>query len=250
LKALRFLLLFLFTAVAWRCAAGQADTPADAQADAPAGAPAEALTSVPTVTQPNGVITPYVQPSQRQKLDNYLFEAYGPYPLLWTNVVAGWHQARHTPPDWREGAAGYGERYASDFGNSVVNITTRYALARALDEDTLYYRCTCHGVWPRLKHAVVATVFVHQGADGHRAFALPVIAAPYVANMVAVYGWYPSRYDAEDAFRMGNFGLLSYFAGNISLEFLSPVLHAKRSSWITKLHFDNRHLAPETEPGQ
>ncbi|HEX4032578.1 MAG TPA: hypothetical protein VHX20_19605 [Terracidiphilus sp.] len=205
---------------------------------------------MPTLTTPSGRVVDYVQPSRQQKLSNYLNEAFGPYPIITTNVVAGWHQARHNPPDWREGWAGYGQRYASDFGNSVVNITTRYALARAFDEDTLYYRCTCKGVMPRLRHSIVATVFLHQGADGHRAFALPVIAAPYVANLVAVYAWYPSRYDAKDAFRMGNFGLLSYFAGNVSLEFLSPLLHAKRSSWITRWHLDNRHLAPEREPGQ
>jgi hypothetical protein len=192
---------------------------------------------------------PYVQPTQREKMHNYLFEAFGPYPVAWTTLVAGWHQARRSPPDWREGFPGYGERYASDFGNSAVNITTRFALAKALDEDTLYYRCSCSGVWPRLKHALVSTAFVHRGADGRRAFALPVVVAPYAAGMTAVYGWYPSRYGAKDAFRMGNYGLLSYFAGNISLEFLSPLLHAKRSSWITRLHFDNRHLAPETDPG-
>jgi hypothetical protein len=44
---------------------------------------------------------------------------------------------------------------------------------------------------------------------------------------------------------MGNYGVLSYLIGNISLEFLAPVLHAKRTSVISRLHFDNRHLAPE-----
>lgn len=191
-----------------------------------------------------------MQPTRQEKLHNYFYEAFGPNPALETVFVAGWHQWRRNPPDWREGTAGYGERYASDYGNSAVNITTRYALARVFDEDTMYYRCTCAGVLPRLRHAVVSSIFVHQGADGQRAFALPMIAAPYAANMTAVYGWYPSRYGAKDAFRMGNYGLLSYFVGNLSLEFLSPILHSKRTSWITRLHFDNRHLAPELEPEQ
>jgi hypothetical protein len=192
----------------------------------------------------------YIEPSQQQKLHNYLFEAYGPYPVAWTVIVAGYHQAKRTPPDWREGWPGFGERYASDFGNSVVNNTTRFALAEALHEDTLYYRCACSGVWPRLRHSLYTTAFVHRGTDGHRAFALPVFIAPYVANMTAVYGWYPHRYGPKDAFRSGNYGLLSYVIGNISLEFLSPVLHAQRSSFLKRLHFDNRHLAaePDAEP--
>jgi hypothetical protein len=257
LKAFRFLLLFLLTATAWQIAAGQTNEPSHTPGDTPTHTPADTrpqtqvdtpISAPEVVTHPNGVTTLYVQPTQRQKLSNYWNEAFGPYPVASTMVVAGWHQAWRTPPDWREGWAGYGERYASDFGNSAVNITTRYALARVFDEDTLFYRCTCRGVGPRFKHAVVATLFIHQGRDGRRAFALPVIAAPYAASMIAVYGWYPSRYGAKDAFRMGNYGLLTYFAGNISLEFLSPLLHAKRSSWMARLHLDNRHLAPETEP--
>ena len=203
----------------------------------------------PIVINEAGREVPYTRPSNQVKLNNYFYEVFGPYPTIWTMVVAGWHQARHSPPDWREGWDGYGERYASDYGNSVINISARYALAKVFDDDTMYYRCTCNGVGPRFKHAVVASMFVHQGEDGHRAFALPVIAAPYAANFAATYGWYPRRYGAKDAFRMGNYGLLSYLVGDISLEFLSPVLHAKRNSWITWLHFDNRHLAPETEQG-
>jgi hypothetical protein len=232
LRAFRFLLFFLITAVSWRFAAGQIDVPAGAQ----------------MLTHPNGATTQYVQLTQTEKLHNYLFEAFGPYPLAWTTIVAGYHQAKRNPPDWREGIPGFGERYASDFGNSAVNITTRFTVAEALHEDTLYYRCTCSGVGARLRHALYWTVFAHRGADGHAAFALPVFVAPYAANMTAVYGWYPRRYGAEDAFRMGNYGLLSYAIGNISLEFLAPVLHAKRNSILARLHFDNRHLAPEPQP--
>jgi hypothetical protein len=230
-------MVVLMAAMCASRAAAQADVPG--VPDAPA----------PMVTHPSGVTTSYVQPSREQRQDNYLNEAFGPYPVLTTAFVAGWHQARRVPPDWREGWAGYGERYGSDFAGSAVNISTRFALAQVFDQDTLYYRCTCEGVGPRLKHAIVSSIFVHQGADGRRAFALPVVAAPYAGSFAEVYGWYPRRYDAKDAFRMGNYGLLWYFAGNVSLEFLSPVLHAKRNSWIARLHMDNRHLAPETEKG-
>jgi hypothetical protein len=204
---------------------------------------------LPSALGPPQPAPSYVEPTQQQKLHNYLFEAFGPYPLAWTMFVAGYHQARHNPPDWREGWPGYGERYASDFGNSIVNITTRFTLAEALHEDTMYYRCACSGVWPRMKHAVYWTAFAHRGADGHTVLAVPAIVAPYAANMTAVYAWYPSRYGAKDAFRMGNYGILSYLIGNISLEFLAPVLHSKRTSVISRFHFDNRHLAPEVNPG-
>lgn len=237
MKAFRFLLCIVLVGTAWPLAAGQANSLPDA--------PAPAL----TVSNADGVTTAYTRPTREQKLSNYWNEAFGPYPMGSTVVVAAWHQAWRTPPDWREGWAGYGERYASDFGTSAINVSTRYALAKVMDEDTLYYRCSCKGIAPRLEHAAVTTLFVHQGADGHRAFALPVIVAPYAANMTAVYAWYPRRYGAKDAFRMGNYGLLWYFAGNVSLEFLSPLTHRKHgTSWMTRWHLDNRHLAPESEP--
>ena len=100
-----------------------------ARAAGQAGAPDVPDAPAPMVTHPNGVTTPYVQPSQEQKLDNYWNEAFGPNPMLATVFVAGWHQWRRVPPEWREGMAGYGERYGSDFASSVINMSTRYALA-------------------------------------------------------------------------------------------------------------------------
>ena len=38
--------------------------------------------------------------------------------------------------------------------------------------------------------------------------------------MTAVYGWYPNRYDARDAFRMGNYTFLTIVAENIAREFI------------------------------
>jgi len=192
----------------------------------------------------------YAQPTEETKVRNYLLESFGPNPLASTLLIAGWHQVRHTPPDWREGVPGYGERYGSDFGTSLVNISTRFALAQVLHEDTLYYPCSCKAFWPRMRHTLLATVTARSGADGHKVFALPTMAAPYVATTTAVYGWYPRRYDAKDAFRMGNFGLLDYYAANASLEFLPRVIPKRGGGLLKRLHLTSPHQAPhgETEP--
>ena len=185
----------------------------------------------------------YKQPTEQMKLDNYLFDAFGPYPLAITTVVAGYHQARRTPPDWREGWPGYGMRYGSDFGTAAAGVTAKYLAAEALHEDTLYYRCACKGVWPRIEHALVSTLIARRGPDGHNALAVPAIIAPYAGTFTAVYGWYPDRYGAKDAFRMGNYGLMEYAIGNIGLEFLPSLTHGKGTSLMLRLHLDNRHAA-------
>jgi hypothetical protein len=154
--------------------------------------------------------------------------------------VAGISQADNTPPEWKQGGEGYGRRFASDFGIAAVSTTTRYALAEALREDTLYYRCECKGVFPRLSHAVTSTLIARRGADGHRVLSLPALVAPYAGTMTAVYGWYPSRYDAKDALRMGNYLLLGSLGWNIAREFLSGGPH----SLFSRMHLNNGNATP------
>jgi hypothetical protein len=53
----------------------------------------------------------------------------------------------------------------------------------------------------------------------------------------AAYGWYPGRFGAKDAFRMGNYSLLAYMGENISLEFFSSGPH----SLLVRMHLNNSH---------
>jgi hypothetical protein len=184
---------------------------------------------------------PYTRPTQTAKIHNYLFDAFGPYPIVGAALAAGISQASNAPPEWRQGGEGYGRRFASDFGIAAVSTTTRYALSEAFKQDALYYRCECTGVFPRLRHALVSTLTARRGEDGHRVFSVPALVAPYVGTMTAVYGWYPSRYGAMDALRLGNYNLLAYAAANIALEFLYSGPH----SLLSRMHLNNRHGAPD-----
>ena len=170
-------------------------------------------------------------------LRNYAFDAFGPYALTGAALAAGIGQADDRPPDWKQGVVGYSERFGSDFGITAIGTTTRYALAEAFREDTLYYRCDCKGVFARARHAVTSSFTARRGDDGHREFSFPALIAPYAGAMAAVYGWYPRRYDSRDAFRMGNYGLLGYIGGNIGLEFLYSGPH----SLVSRMHLNMSH---------
>ena len=182
----------------------------------------------------------YNRPSQTTKLNNYFFDAIGPYAIVSVAAESGIGQWDNAPPEWSQGAAGYGRRFGSDYGISAVSTTTRYALSETFKEDPLYYRCDCAGVLPRLRYAAISVFTARRGADGRRVFSLPALVGPYAGSMVAVYGWYPNRFGAKDAFRIGNYSLLEYGAENISLEFI----RVSRHSFITRMHFDNRHGSP------
>jgi hypothetical protein len=185
----------------------------------------------------------YTRPTQKMKIRNYAFDAFGPYPIVGAAFAAGINQLQNTPPEWNQGAEGYGKRFGSDFAIAAVTTTTRYGLAEAFKEDTLYYRCECKGVFPRLRHAVISTFTARRGEDGHRVFSFSSLVAPYAGTMTAVYAWYPGRYDAMDGLRMGNYSLLGYVGGNIALEFLYSGPH----SLLTRMHLNNGHGA--VDPG-
>jgi hypothetical protein len=87
---------------------------------------------------------------------------------------------------------------------------------------------------------VISTLTARRGSDGHRVFSFPALVAPYAGTMTAVYGWYPGRYGAKDALRMGNYNLLAYAGGNIALE----VLYSGPHSLLSRMHLNNRHGAP------
>lgn len=188
----------------------------------------------------------YIRPTPNMAANNYFSDAFGPYPIAGAAIEAGLDQARSVPPEWKQGFTGYTKRLGSDFGMMAVGTTTRYALAGVLKEDTQYYRCECSGTFPRFRHAVLATVTARRGSNGHRVFSIPALVAPYSGSFTAVYGWYPSRYGAQDAFRMGNYSLLTSVGGNIALEFL----YGGRNSLLSRIHLRHAHSAPDPGPHQ
>jgi len=209
---------------------------AKAQLLADSGEPPGAV-AITTPAQPD---LTYTRPTQTMKLHNYLFDAFGPYPVVGAAFAAGINQAYDTPPEWKQGAEGYGKRFGSNFAIAAVSTTTRYGLAQAFREDTLYYRCECTGVFPRLRHALISTLTSRRGEDGHRVFSFPSLIAPYAGTMTAVYAWYPGRYNAKDALRMGNYTMLGYVGANIGVEFLYSGPH----SLLSRMHLNNSHGAP------
>jgi len=210
-----------------------------AQAQSPAD-PVKSSSLSANTTNPQPHQT-YTRPTQKTKLRNYFFDAFGPYPIVGAALAAGINQAESTPPEWGQGAEAFGKRFGSDYAIAATATTTRYVFAEALREDTLYYRCECKGVFPRFSHAVFSTFTARRGDDGHRVFSFPAVVAPYAGTMTAVYGWYPGRYNAKDAFRMGNYSLLWYAGGNVALEFLFGGPH----SLLSRIHLNNGHGAPE-----
>ena len=185
----------------------------------------------------------YVQPTEKKKFLNYINDTFGPVPVGEAIILAAGNQYENTPHEWGQGFGAYSERFASNFGITAITTTTQYGLAEIFREDTMYYRCECTGFFPRFKHAMLSTVMARHGEDGRWRFSMSTLAAPYVGNMVGVYAWYPSRYGARDAVRMGSYSFLSFSGDNIFLEFIYGGPHTLFG------HLFHRQNYPEANPG-
>lgn len=166
------------------------------------------------------VAAAYSRPTASEKWNHLVREAVGPYTLLKTAAVAGVQQAKNAPPDWGQGAAGFGDRVGSEYGRFLSETVSRYAIAAALRQDTLYYKCECTGVGHRLGHALYSSFTARAGDDGHRIISPAPIAAPYIGGMTEL-AWYPSRFGVKDGVRFGSYGFLYQVATNVAREFIS-----------------------------
>src|SRR6476661_50314 len=137
MKVPRFVtLLFAITSLGVLPPHGSAQSTVEAGASSPVADDS----TLPTIkhVQPDPA---YRRPTEKMRLRTYLFDAFGPYPILGSALVAGVNQFENTPPEWGQGAGAYSRRFGSNLAIAGITTTTRYALAKALREDTVYYRC-------------------------------------------------------------------------------------------------------------
>lgn len=170
----------------------------------------------PVVSAPTQ--TTYQFPDSRTRFRHYARDSFGPGALVSSAISSGFDQANNRPPEWRQGAKGYGKRFASRFGQNAIQETAQYGLSEALKQDAAYYKCECKGFLPRFKHALVSGVTA-RNREGKRVFSAPKVVSPYIAGFTATATWYPDRFGPKDGFRLGNLNLVSNFTSNLFREF-------------------------------
>src|ERR1039458_10511027 len=95
---------------------------AKAQSRADAGDSSSTAALPASTTQPQPKLT-YTRPTQKTKLRNYFFDAFGPYPIVGAAFAAGLNQANGTPPEWKQGAEAYGKRFGFHYGIAATATT-------------------------------------------------------------------------------------------------------------------------------
>lgn len=157
---------------------------------------AQAPGSVPL----SSVYTPLTGAERWRRYWNETFLSPGLY--LASLGAASGAQLSHDPPEWKQGAAGYGRRALSLFGTFTIQTTVHEAGAAALGYEPRYLRCECSGALRRTAHAIKWSL-VTKNRQGQARPDLPTLAGAYGSGMLTMY-WYPQRYNPlTDGVRLG-----------------------------------------------
>lgn len=179
------------------------------------------------------LIGPYIPPSGpftpltfRQRTEVYFGQTYlnlGSYAAR--AFAAGIDQARGAPHDWGGGAAGYGRRFASRYGQFAIQNTLVAGGNAALGYEPRYDLCRCSGFWPRSKHAVMRNFVTYDHSEFRSRPQIPLYAGAFGAGMISST-WMPGH---PNAWRNGAFVALQqagYGSGiNWLSEFAIDILH-------------------------
>jgi hypothetical protein len=156
--------------------------------------------------------------AQSSRMHAYVIDLIGLGAIASVGVGSAVDQLRNDPTPWGKTGSGFGKRVASNAGSRAAAVTTRHALAAALDRSTVYVRCTCTDGGARFSHGIVAA-FTDVDSHGRRVFSEPILAGA-VAGAFTPLIWRPN-YSVGTAVANTaiSFGLAA--AGNVMREFIS-----------------------------
>lgn len=129
----------------------------------------------PVFAQPLAQASPYPL-AEESGWHGYFAGLASPIAVVGSLAGAAIGQGRDSPREWGQGTAGYGTRFASSFGEHIVQQTILSGTASLLREDTRYVVSGESGFKPRLRYALAST-FLARSRDGSRHVSLSKLGA-------------------------------------------------------------------------
>lgn len=142
------------------------------------------------------------------------------YGAAMSFVYSGMNQINNQPSEWGKGWNGYGKRYASNFGEFMIQEGVTEGLAAIMKRPLDYTPCRCRGTDGRIGHALAGAV-TDQMPNGKHPIAIPRIVGAY-AGAYAQSTWWPgSRSRANQTLLNGTTSLAIGGLINLFHEFRS-----------------------------
>jgi tetratricopeptide (TPR) repeat protein len=154
--------------------------------------------------------------------------------LLRVGAQAGVDQWRGSPPRWRQGAAGYGIRYASAEATRAVREGLALGIDTALREDPHFVRLGIGGVRARIVSVLRQTVVCYDG-NGNYTFAFWRVGSAYGSALIADT-WRPvGSNGVADGMVHGSLALVIDTGSDALQEFMPDLKRVKGLSWAGRL---------------
>lgn len=114
---------------------------------------------------------------------------YVEYP--WYGALAGISQAENSEPEYRQGASGYGKRYATAFADGTIeNFMTGAILPSVLRQDPRYFQLGQGSFVHRTEYAV-SRIFVTRADSGKAQFNYSELFGSFIAAGISTYSYHP-----------------------------------------------------------
>jgi hypothetical protein len=183
---------------------------------------AEIVSQFPETAPPHSVL---LHPHRGQR-DKYLWGTFGPPGLLDAALGASFGQWANTPEEWGKTPAGYAKRFATEYTESAINASTKYALVRMRDEDPSFHPCFCTGVGRRAMHAIISPFVAYRFDDGQPQFSGARVAGTAVAGAISASVWKPGPHSVGSQAAHIGVDLVTAMGVNLLREF---VFHHRNS---------------------
>jgi hypothetical protein len=103
---------------------------------------------------------------------------------------AGQNQWKDKPPEWEQGASGYGKRYADIMGQYAIQKTTTFGLESLLHEDNRYFNSGKKGFWPRTGYALKSSILARH--DNGKRYPSVSLLTGYASGSFLSRSWQPA----------------------------------------------------------
>jgi hypothetical protein len=165
--------------------------------------------------------------TQRERTHLYLKTMVNPLGYLKAGFSAGIDQWRGKPPEWEQGASGYGKRFANIVGQYSIQRTVTFGLASALHEDNRYFNSGKKGLWPRTGYALASGLLSrHDDASLH--LSISQVGGVAAGAFLSRFWLPPSQHSAGDAAISFGITMASNMGFGVVKEFLPDLGRALR----------------------
>lgn len=160
--------------------------------------------------------------TRKERLKVYAKDLLSPFHFLMAGASAGITQLQNVPPEWGQGAEGYGRRFANYYAYATTSSMLQMAGEDILHEDNLYYGSGEHGVWRRVKYAVKSSVLARSD-DGTQHLSVSQIGSTAGAAFISRL-WQPrSNNSAGDGAVSFGISMATNAGVNVIREFLPDI---------------------------